>query len=340
MLAAPAFWGREPGLAADLLLPLGAVWDAVGRLRRALARPVRVAAPVLCVGNLVAGGAGKTPVALSLADWFRAHSVAVHVVTRGYGGRLAGPTRVEPAIHSAVEVGDEALLLAQRAPCWVSRDRAAGAAAAIAGGAELVLLDDGFQNPSIAKTVSLVVVDAGYGLGNGRVIPGGPLRENSRRALARADAAVLLAGDGEIVSPCAVGCDWALPIVPAVLAPVMGDKFAARRVVAFAGIARPAKFFATLREVGAELVGERRFPDHHRFGRRDIALLHRLATRERAQLVTTAKDYVRLSAALRAGIEVLEVEIRWRDTAALTALLAPIVASASTHGGDPSRSAG
>ncbi len=133
---APDFWGKEPGLAANLLLPIGAAWDTAGRLRRALARPYHPPAPVICVGNLVAGGAGKTPVALALAAYLTAHGIAVHVVTRGYGGRLSGPVRVDPERHDAAAVGDEALLLASRAPCWVARARGAGVAAAIAAGAD------------------------------------------------------------------------------------------------------------------------------------------------------------------------------------------------------------
>jgi tetraacyldisaccharide 4'-kinase len=339
MLRAPNFWGEKPGFAADALLPLGMAWDAAGRLRRAMARPWRAPIPVVCVGNLVAGGAGKTPVTLALAGWFAAREVAVHVVTRGYGGSAAGPVRIDPAIHDAGEVGDEALLLAARMSAWVARDRAAGVAAAAAAGAEAVLLDDGFQNSAVAKTLALLVVDAGYGFGNGRVMPAGPLRENLCRGLARSDAVVLLAANGEPDARPVAGLG-ARPIVPAVLAAVEGERFAGRRVFAFAGIARPDKFFATLRRVGAALVGERSFPDHFRFLDRDIAELRRAAGRERAQLVTTAKDRVRVPAAARAEIEVLEVEIRWPDPAALAGLLAPVMPPAAHEARDPNRNLG
>jgi tetraacyldisaccharide 4'-kinase len=331
MPSAPAFWGREPGFAADLLLPLGAVWDAAGRLRRAVARPVRAPAPVVCVGNLVAGGAGKTPVTMALADWLGARGVAVHVVARGYGGRLAGPTRVDPLAHDAGEVGDEALLLAARAPAWIARGRAAGVAAAIAAGAKAILLDDGFQNPAIDKTLSLIVVDAGYGFGNRRVMPAGPLRENLRRGLARADAIVLLAGADR--NPAIAGSELApaLPVIPAMLHPVAGDRFAGERVHAFAGIGRPARFFATLHALGAEIVAERAFPDHYRYRERDIAALSAAASRERARLVTTAKDFVRLPLAARAGIEVLEVEIEWPEPAAVAGIMAPVMLLAAAN---------
>jgi tetraacyldisaccharide 4'-kinase len=334
MRAAPVFWGEEAGLAADLLAPFGAAWDAAGRLRRALARPYRAPAPVICVGNLVAGGAGKTPVTLALTDWLVANGVAVHIVTRGYGGRNVGPLRVDVPRHDADEVGDEALLLASRAPCWVARDRPAGVAAAIETGAEAVLLDDGFQNPAAAKTLSLLVVDAGYGFGNGRVMPAGPLRENLSRGLARAEMVVLLTADGEKHGKPVAGLG-ARPVVEAILTPVEGERFAGRRVLAFAGIGRPEKFFATLRRVGAELVVEHGFPDHHRYREPDITALRRAADRARAQLVTTSKDFVRLTSVARAAIEVLEVEIRWCDPVALAGLLGPVVLSAGGNGRDP-----
>jgi tetraacyldisaccharide 4'-kinase len=330
MRTPPRFWERPPGLAAGLLAPLGAGWDTAGRLRRVLARPYRAPVPVVCVGNLVAGGAGKTPVVLALCRYFAARGIAVHVVTRGYGGSEAGPGRVDPLRDNTERVGDEALLLAQAAPCWVARDRAAGVRAAAAAGAALVLLDDGFQNPSIAKDLAFVVVDAGQGFGNGRVIPAGPLRESLGRGLARADAVILLAGHGE--PPTAMPADIDRPVVPAIMAPLGGGHLAGERVVAFAGIGRPEKFFATLRGLGAEIVGERAFPDHCRFRPEDIAALQDMAHRRRARLVTTAKDIVRIPPAARGAIEVLGVEIRWPDPAALTRCLAPIAAAAGDHG--------
>lgn len=339
MPSAPAFWRRERAFAADLLLPIGAAWDAAGRLRRALARPLRAPSPVICVGNLVAGGAGKTPVTLALGDWFAARGIAAHVVTRGYGGRLAGPIRVDPSRHDAGEVGDEALLLAARASAWIARDRAAGVAAAAAAGAAAILLDDGFQNPTIEKTLSLLVVDAGYGFGNQRVMPAGPLRESLRRGLARADAAVLLAAFGEKKPAIrAEELTSALPVIPAVLTPIAGERFSGERVHAFAGIGRPARFFAMLRALGAKLEAERAFPDHYRYREGDIRALSAAARGVRAGLVTTAKDFVRLPLAFRTGIEVLDVEIQWPDPAALAGILAPVVLSA---GGDanPVRSA-
>jgi tetraacyldisaccharide 4'-kinase len=320
-MRAPEFWHEPPGLTANLLAPVGAAWDMAARLRRAVARPYRAPVPVLCVGNLVAGGSGKTPIVLSLAGMLREAGIAVHIVTRGYGGDLAGPVRVDPDRHDAIAVGDEALLLAASAPCWVARDRAAGIAAAAEAGAAIILLDDGFQNPNVAKDLSLVVVDSEYGFGNGRVMPAGPLREPIAPGLARADAIVLI-GDAPAPQELrAVPC----PIFRAALEPVNGARFAGARLAAFAGIGRPEKFFATLRRLGANLVTTQSFADHHVYRPDEIARLRETAERESLRLVTTAKDWVRLSPELRDGIEVLEVEIRWRDAAKLQRLLSDFV---------------
>ena len=225
--------------------------------------------------------------------------------------------RVDPAQRDAAAVGDEALLLATRTPCWVARDRAAGIAAAAKAGAATVLLDDGFQNPNVAKDLSFVVVDAEYGFGNGRVIPGGPLREPVMAGLARADAIVLVGGDP---GPAELR-NVVRPVLRAALEPRNGELFEGARLVAFAGIGRPEKFFATLRRLGAALVIAQPFADHHRYREAEIARLRERAAREGARLVTTAKDWVRLPQSWRAGIEVLEVEIRWQDPTVLDRLL-------------------
>jgi len=323
-MRAPEFWdarsGAIAGLVGGLLAPLGAAWDAAGRLRRAVARPYRAPVPVICVGNLVAGGSGKTPVVLALAASIGATGLAIQVVTRGYGGRLGGPVRVDPAEHDAEAVGDEALLIAPCAPCWVARDRAAGMREAVAAGAGAILLDDGFQNPAIEKDLSLVVVDAEYGFGNRRVIPAGPLREPAAAGLARADAIVLI-GDGEPDGVREAGC----PVFSADLEPVDGGRFAGVPVVAFAGIGRPNKFFASLRGLGAAVIAAHPFPDHHRFSDTEIARLRHEAERAGADLVTTAKDWVRLPPRWRDGIEVLEVQIRWHDATAVTQLVAKVL---------------
>jgi tetraacyldisaccharide 4'-kinase len=323
MPAAPAFWGERPGLLANLLSPIGAAWDAAGRWRAAVSRPYRPPVPVVCIGNLVAGGAGKTPVTMALASLLAARGVALHIVARGYGGRLGGPVRVDTSHHDPNAVGDEALLLAAHAPAWVARDRAAGARAAAEAGARIILLDDGLQNPKIHKDLSLLVVDAGYGFGNGRVIPAGPLRERLARGLSRADAVVLL-DPGAGVSGLDQLAARGLPVMHASVVPIAGERLSGSRLLAFAGIGRPEKFFAMLRSLDVDLVDTRPFPDHHRYRGRELARLVRDAERMRARLVTTAKDIVRVPAPRRPGIEVLDIEVHWRDPAALVRLMKPL----------------
>ena len=269
-MRAPDFW-TSGGRLAHLLVPLGWLYDLAGALRFWLARPVDCGVPVLCVGNLVAGGAGKTPVALALAARLMEQGFAVHFLTRGYGGRLAGPLRVDRARHGAGEVGDEALLLAALAPTWVARDRVAGARVAVTEGARVIVMDDGFQNPRLAKTLSLIVLDGDYRLGNGRVLPAGPLRERPTRAVRRAHGVVVLGGGP---------ADWArglagdLPLVAGALLPLADSPaLSGRRLLAFAGIGRPEKFFATLRAAGAELVAQESFADHHPYRRPELEAL-------------------------------------------------------------------
>jgi tetraacyldisaccharide 4'-kinase len=332
---APAFWQRPSGIITDLLLPLGAAWDSVGRLRRALSPAYCAPVPVVCIGNLVAGGAGKTPVALALSAWLLEHDVRVHVVSRGYGGRLGGPVRVDPSRHDALAVGDEALMLAAGAPCWVARDRVAGVRAAVTAGASAVVLDDGFQDPAIGKTLALIVVDAEYGFGNRRVIPAGPLRENLHGGIARADAVVVLGVEAETTGAEQTCEAIGRPVLRAILAPIAGERLAGERLLAFAGIGRPEKFFTTLRRLDAMLVDAQAFPDHHLFRGAEIDLLRRRAAHSGARLITTRKDIVRLPPELRAGIEVLEVEVRWLDPAAIAQLMAPVIFRAGGDGSVP-----
>jgi tetraacyldisaccharide 4'-kinase len=266
-MRAPDFWRSRSPL-STLLTPLGALYAVGGRLRRALVSPRELAAPVVCIGNLVAGGAGKTPVALSIAQRLIGQGVKVHFLTQGYGGSLQGPVRVDPDRHGAAEVGDEPLLLARAAPCWVAKDRVAGAEAAIRDGADIIVMDDGHQNPALRKDLSIVVVDGGYGFGNGRVLPAGPLREPVAEGLARADAVALL-GDDETDVLGRLQAN--MPILRGRLAPApVPASVAGRPVLPFAGIGRPDKFFETVRAVGCEIVDSRAFPDHHPYSLAEI----------------------------------------------------------------------
>jgi len=313
---APDFWAR-PGLVADLLGPLAWAHAAAGTARRALTRPWRAPVPVICVGNLVAGGAGKTPVVLSLARLLAERGARPHLLSRGYGGRARGPLRVDPARHDAAEVGDEPLLLVRTAPTWIARDRAAGAQAAIAAGASLILMDDGFQNPGLEKDLSLLVIDGAYGLGNGRVMPAGPLREPVATALKRADAVVLMGEDEAAVAPLVAPT----PVLSARLRPTAGVP-RDQPVIAFAGIGRPEKFFRTLAETGAPVIARCGFADHHVYAEGDLLRLAEDAARAGARLVTTEKDAVRLPPAWRARVAVFAVEVAWQDAPALMAMLA------------------
>jgi tetraacyldisaccharide 4'-kinase len=319
---APDFW-RSRGFVSTLLLPAAGLYAAAGALRRRMATPWRAPIPVVCVGNLVVGGAGKTPVVASLARLIAKGGAAPHLLSRGYGGSLAGPVRVDPDRHRADEVGDEPLLLAREAPVWVARDRVAGAREAVAAGADLLILDDGFQNPSLAKDFSLVVVDGAYGFGNGRVLPAGPLRETVSVGLARADAVAVL---GEDETGAGARCGR-LPVLAAVLAPQDAAGLAGARVVAFAGIGRPEKFFATLGALGAQLVARHGFADHHPYTEAELVALFATAERAGARLVTTEKDRVRLPEAWRARVDVLRVAAEWREPEALLQLLERVVLS-------------
>ena len=318
-MRAPEFWYGPPGTASTLLAPLGALYDIAGRIKRGLARPERVTVPVVCVGNLVAGGAGKTPVSIDIVRRLQEAGRRPHVVSRGYGGREAGPLRVDPARHDAAAVGDEPLLLARSAPTWVARDRVAGGRAAVGEGADCLLLDDGFQNPALWKDLSLVVIDGASGFGNGRVMPAGPLRETVDRGLSRAQAAVVL---GDAQPGLIESLPGDLQVLRARVLPEAGaEALRGRRVLAFAGIARPGKFFATLRALGAEIVETRSFPDHHPYSTAEVdGLLSAAATLE-AEPVTTEKDLVRIPEALRRSVRPLGITLAWEDPTALDALL-------------------
>lgn len=325
-MKAPGFWYRPPRLKARLLSPLGVVYGVATRLRLRWTKPRHVAVPVVCIGNLVVGGAGKTPIAISVARRLAAQGRSPQFLTRGYGGRLPGPLAVDLARHDARAVGDEAMLLAAHFTTWVGGNRVASAEAAVRDGADVLVMDDGFQNPALYKDVSLIAIDGGAGLGNGRVFPAGPLRETSSDGLARADAVVLMGEDSSGIGghleylPARGG----KPILRARLEPEPGSSdIRGQSVVAFAGIGRPGKFFATLERMGARLVARFSFPDHHIFDPDELMQMAELADEADAVLVTTAKDYARLPDEARPMVQVIAVKVVWEDPAALDSVLAP-----------------
>ena len=319
-MQAPHFWQTD-GLLPRLFSPAAWAYGIGVDLRRGLAgAPFRLRVPIICVGNIVAGGAGKTPVARDLGTRLCDQGKTPHFLTRGYGGLERGPLRVEVTRHSAVDVGDEALLLARLCPTWVAVDRLAGCRAAIDNGAEVIVMDDGFQNPSVRKDVSLLVVDGEYGLGNQRLIPAGPMRERTADALKRADAVVVIGDDetgfrhqAENVGMLCLRADMK-PEEPA-------EAFAVEPIIAFTGIGRPEKFFRTLREIGCDVQATHPYPDHFPFRNGEIKRLKEEARRNDAVLVTTEKDAARIDPTARDGIEVLTITLQWEDEAALDDVL-------------------
>jgi len=319
-MIAPRFWAQErPGLAARALAPLGALYGLA--TARRMARPgTRVEVPVICVGNYVVGGAGKTPTAIAVARLLQSAGERVAFLSRGYGGaKHDAPTRVDPHLHGALAVGDEPLLLARVAPCWVGADRVAAAREAIAEGASVLVLDDGLQNPALAKDYAIAVIDGEMGFGNGLCFPAGPLRAPPKLQAAHVSAEVAIGGGP---SP-ARAAGAAKPLFRARLEAdaIVAAELIGRPVFAFAGIARPEKFYATLEGIGAIVAGRRQFPDHHVFDARDIGELAALAGRRELMLVTTEKDYVRLAASQRRGVRALPVTLRFEAPERLAVLL-------------------
>jgi tetraacyldisaccharide 4'-kinase len=291
---APAFWWAPPGAAAALLSPFGRIYGAIAA-RRMKASGMQADIPVICVGNVTVGGSGKTPTVLALAAMLRGMGRSPAILTRGYGGRLAGPLRVDAAVHGTGDVGDEALLLARAAPTVLARDRPAGAGLCAALGADVILMDDGLQNPSLAKDFAIATFDGGAGIGNGRCLPAGPLRAPLMAQWPRIDAVLTIGEDRQRVAEAAPEhvVRWTARLVadPAAASLVSG-----KSVLAFAGIGRPAKFFETLANCGAQVVASRAFADHHPYTAGEIALLLDEAAAKGLQLVTTEKDLVRLEA--------------------------------------------
>jgi tetraacyldisaccharide 4'-kinase len=291
----PGFWYRPASFESHLLRPLGALYGAIAA-RRLQRKGVDAGIPVPCVGNYHGGGAGKTPTVLALAKLLHELGEKPVVLSRGYGGKLRGPVKVDPAQHGAIDVGDEPLMMASRLPIVVARDRVAGVVLAKSMAASVILMDDGFQNPAVVKDASLIVVDSERGLGNGQVMPAGPLRAPLSPQIERTDALVVI-GDGK-------GADALAGDIAAQGKPVLCARFVAddsslaalrgKSVLAFAGIGDPMRFFNTLSSNGIEVVRGRTFADHHAFSPRQIAALLAEARRDGLVPVTTEKDFARL----------------------------------------------
>ncbi|MDH2383794.1 tetraacyldisaccharide 4'-kinase [Bradyrhizobium sp. CER78] len=319
----PAFWHRPSSRIASLLSPLAALYGAVAA-RRMRQPGADAGIPVICVGNYHVGGAGKTPTVLALAKLLQELGERPVVLSRGYGGRLAGPVKVDRNSHTAADVGDEPLMMAATLPVVVSRDRAAGLALARAQDASVILMDDGFQNPSVVKDTCLIVIDGTRGVGNGRVIPAGPLRAPLSPQLARTDALIVV-GEGNAAAKFAGDlASRGKPVLSARLKPDQASLAALRgaRTLAFAGIGDPARFFNTLRSSGVDVVRSRAFPDHHAFTADEIEQLAADARSDGLTLVTTEKDLTRLRGpdgvpASAQAIVPFAVRMQFDDAAAL-----------------------
>lgn len=328
---APAFWyaGKDATeknwkqkAAQAVLCPLGKLYAWAVRRRFDFYYPVPLAKPVVCVGNIVTGGAGKTPAVMALVAMLQDAGYNPHILTRGYGGDESGPLQVSPGRDTAADVGDEALLLVDKAPTWVAESRPLGAQAAIDTGANVIVMDDGYQNPSIYKDVALVVVDGAVGFGNGKVMPAGPLRENVEDGLARADCVVIIGEDKADVAQTVHAYKADMPLFHARLQPdAANPDLFGKTVFAFAGIGRPEKFKDTLIAAGAMVEGWGSYPDHFAYTEEDLKELLAAAREKNALVVTTTKDYVRLPAALKDGILKFSVSVAWQDKAAVQQFL-------------------
>ncbi len=291
---APPFWWKNPGWQSWLLAPVSYIYGKAAAQRMSSTSSHKVPVPVICVGNFVVGGAGKTPTVQLLSKHIRSLGIKPGVLTRGHGGAITAATVVRRDLHNSHDVGDEALLHAAHAVTVVSTDRTKGADLLVERGCDLILMDDGFQNPSLAKDFNLVVVDAKRGLGNGFSVPAGPLRVPLRQQLLHADA-ILVIGDGvrsdKVIRRCAKA---GKPVFKAYAKPIGSGKLNGRPVVAFAGIADPTKFFDTVELAGAKIADRQSFGDHHPFTEEECTKLLRMAQKNKARLVTTAKDAARL----------------------------------------------
>ena len=324
----PDFWYRSNySIAAHLLWPFSLVYSLVYKIRKTFSKSWQATVPVVCVGNLSVGGTGKTPTAIAIANFFIQKNIDIHFLSRGYGKTLDGPIRVDPSKHTAIEVGDEPLLLAKIAPTWVSADRRAGAELAISDGATALIMDDGFQNTNIHKDISILVIDGEVGFGNGKIFPAGPLRENVENGIRKANAVLIIGDDTKSLRiKIKEFQSTTLKVLHGYLIPELNDiNLKGERVVAFAGIGRPEKFFRTVRSLGCIISETTKFNDHHNYTVDEIDNLEQQAKDMNAKLVTTSKDRIRLDKTTAKKVIEIPVILKLKDSSELLGLLKPIL---------------
>ena len=318
----PKYW-QSNSFISKMLAPLGFVYGALTQARLKIVKPKKVEIPVICIGNITAGGTGKTPVSISIAKLLGIEMYHPYFVTRGYGGQLQNVI-VNNKKHTAAEVGDEPLLLSQQAPVVVNADRYAGAELAIKNGADVIVMDDGFQNPALYKNLSFLVFDGTYGIGNGKIIPAGPLRETFRNGIKRADALIILGKDKHNLAGKS-----GLPVFYGHTEAVQTCNIENPNVVAFAGIGHPQKFYHTLCLQGFNVVETIDFPDHHFYSREELDKILEKAKALNAEVYTTSKDYVKIPHLLQKEIKVLEVAVVWDNPEQLIEFVRKKISSAA-----------
>jgi len=328
----PIFWYQPPGIFSTLLQPFAFIYGQGVKIAAYFKKPQRFPIPILSVGNIVCGGAGKTPTAIALSQLLQEKGINVHFLTRGYGGKKTGPLQVDCASHQPSDVGDEPLLLAQHAPTWVAKNRPLGVQKAIENGAQLIILDDGHQTSNLYKDVSFVVIDSLQGFGNQCVLPAGPLRENLDAGLNRTDALIsigqtetngskpffkaqiipqeIIIASGVKQSRAAQQPLW----IASPTSETRNNELGEIRAIAFCGLGFPEKFYATLKSLGIDLALTKSFPDHYTYTEEDLLILHDLAKEHQAILVTTRKDLVKIPPSWQDYLHVLNINVQFEDS--------------------------
>lgn len=320
----PDFWKNENSLVSLLLMPFAFIYRSIGCLRQIFINSYNADVPVICIGNVTVGGAGKTPVALAIGKILQQKGIKFAFLSRGYGGSLTRPTIVDNKKHSAKEVGDEPLLLSRLATTIIAKNRKAGAELAVRNGAEVIIMDDGLQNPSIGKDMALLVIDGNYGIGNGHIMPAGPLREKLSSAIKKT-AAVIFIGEDKTGLLTKLGESKIIRAEIDVPANRENKKF-----LAFAGIANPDKFFSSLAKGGYDIVKKTIFSDHYQYTENDINSLKNRAESLNACLITTEKDFIRLTERQQQDISILPIEIKWEDNNSIDEIISCCLKKSAT----------